>query len=131
MADPGHYRSMKYDAWPDLSAHCPCCGGKRCAVYRGYYVRYLFCPEMEFVGRLAVRTGFCSRRHRRFALLPDFLFHRRRISRLSRESLRDAFVRHAHLPRAIDELIAGLGDEFYLPRSTAHSYLHPSFAVPP
>jgi hypothetical protein len=87
---------------------------------------------MAFVGRLAVRTGFCRHKHQRFALLPDFLFPRRRISRLSHHALTEASSLHAsNLAAAIDDLIAGLGDQFYLPRSTAHSYLHPKLAVPP
>jgi hypothetical protein len=87
---------------------------------------------MEFVGRLVVRTGYCRREKRRFALLPDFLFPRRRISRLSHQALREASSLHgAKVTAAIDELTAGLGEEFYLPRSTAHSYLHPQFAMPP
>jgi hypothetical protein len=123
---------MQYDDWPNLAGLCPCCGGADCAIYRGYYTRFVFCPEMEFVGRLAIRTGFCRRLGRRFALLPDFLVPRRRISRLSHQALCEAALLHQErLLLAIDELIAGLGDEFYLPRSTAHSYLNAKFVAPP
>ncbi|CAN5580965.1 hypothetical protein BH10PLA2_BH10PLA2_28670 [soil metagenome] len=123
---------MQYGNWPILAGHCPCCGQAGCAIYRGYYTRFVFCPEMEFVGRLAIRTGFCRRLRRRFALLPDFLIPRRRISRLSYQALREAALLHQErLLPAIDELIAGLGEEFYLPRSTAHSYLNAKFVAPP
>ena len=123
---------MRYGGWQTLSALCPCCSGVGCAIYRGYYTRFLFCPEMEFVGRLVIRTGYCRKQRRRFALLPDFLFPRRRISRLSQHALQDAFRLHsARMSQAIDELVANLGDEFYLPRSTAHAYLNPKFMVPP
>ena len=123
---------MRYDSWPNLTLRCPRCGGVDCAVYRGYYTRLVFCPEMEFFGRLVIRTGYCKTKKLRFALLPDFLIPRRRISRLSHEALTAAFLLHSErLTNAIDELIAGLGDEFYLPRSTAHSYLNPKFVVPP
>lgn len=83
---------MQYDAWPNLSALCPCCGGVACAIYRGYYTRFLFCPEMEFVGRLVIRTGYCRKTGRRFALMPDFLFSRLRISRLSQQALPFSFI---------------------------------------
>jgi len=124
---------MQYDAWPNLSALCPCCGGVACAIYRGYYTRFLFCPEMEFVGRLVIRTGYCRKTGRRFALMPDFLFSRLMISRLSQQALQDAFQLHSRrISQAIDELVADLGDEFYLPRTTAHTYLqYPKFPNPP
>lgn len=124
---------MRYPGWPHLILCCPRCGRGSCAIYRGYYTRLVFCPEMEFFGRLAIRTGYCKTEDERFALLPDFLIPRRRISRLSQEALTQAYLRFRsnRLTGAIDELVAGLGDEFYLPRSTAHSYLHPKFAVPP
>ena len=113
---------MRYDDWPNLAQLCPRCGGAACAVYRGYYTRLVFCPEMDFFGQLVIRTGYCKAKRQRFALLPDFLIPRRRISRLSHEALTAAFRLHpGRLTDAIDELIAGLGDEFYLPRSTAHS----------
>lgn len=84
------------------------------------------------MARLVIRTAYCKAADERFSLLPDFLIPRRRISRLSHQAFTAAFQLHRQrLTDAIDELIAGLGDEFYLPRSTAHSYLHPKFAVPP
>jgi hypothetical protein len=87
---------------------------------------------MEFVGRLVIRTGYCRKLARRFACLPDFLFPRRRISRLSQLALQDAFRLHsARMSQAIDELVTNCGDEFYLPRSTAEAYLNPKFLIPP
>ena len=82
----------------------------------------MLCPEMEFVGRIAVRMGLCQTRNTRFALFPDFLIPRRRVSRLGHQNLRSAHRRHpGKILNVIDECLEGLGDEFYLPRSTARA----------
>ena len=122
---------MSYAYWPAIQAQCPVCGGSGCAVYRGYYTRFLFCAELEFIGRVAVRTGFCRRRRYRFTVLPDFMIHRRRLSRFSQCELSESFRRQGRLQVAIDDLVAGLGEEFYLPLSTAYHYLQLKNAVPP
>ncbi|NJL26306.1 MAG: hypothetical protein HC902_14935 [Calothrix sp. SM1_5_4] len=38
---------MAYDGWPDVRGGCPVCKAAGCATYRGYYVRLMFCPELE------------------------------------------------------------------------------------
>jgi hypothetical protein len=122
---------MQYP-FPDLRACCLVCGASGCAVYRGYYTRLLFCPEMEFIGRIAIRTGYCKRTDSRFALLPDFLIYRRRISRISYLRLwEDSRSVSARLRDVIDELITGLPDEYWLPISTAYSYLKLHTLMPP
>lgn len=94
---------------------------------------------MEVSGRVVVRTGYCKHRRERFALLPDFLIPRRRLSRLSLSRLKRAYddpsarsmsVR-SRIQRAIDETHEGLGDEFHLALSTAHSLLNLKFSAPP
>jgi hypothetical protein len=87
---------------------------------------------MEFFGRIVIRTGYCKRTDSRFALLPDFLIYRRRISRISYQRLQDEFqAAKARLRDVIDELIAGLPDEYWLPVSTAYSYLKLQALMPP
>ncbi len=122
---------MDYDAWPEIGLSCPVCNQAGCAIFRGYYLRFLFCTELEFFGRLVIRTGFCKVEQVRFSLLPDFILYRHRISRFSHERLVEARVVHQHLVEAIDELVGDLGEEFYLPISTAHSYLSLSVRHPP
>ena len=122
---------MPFEAWPDLRAVCPICGCTGCAIYRGYYSRFLFCTELEFTGRLVIRTGFCKTKNIRFSLIPDFILYRRRISRLTNDRLREARGARATLMAAVDDLIADLGEEFFLPLSTAHAYLRLGFAQPP
>lgn len=122
---------MPFDAWPDVRASCPVCGAPACAVYRGYYERLAFCAELEFVGRLAVRTGFCKRRRARFSLLPDFLIPFRRLSRFSLDVLAGARKAGARATAAIDALNSDLGEEFYLPLSTAYSYFAFAARGPP
>lgn len=117
--------------FPDIRAHCSVCGESGCAVYRGYYQRIMFCPEMEFLGKVVVRTGFCRRQKQRFALLPDFVIRRRRISRLGQFRLAENARIHGRVQLAVDELMDGLPDEYWLPISTAHSYLKLQTAVPP
>lgn len=122
---------MPFEAWPDLRASCPICGGPGCAIYRGYYSRFLFCTELEFNGRLVIRTGLCKTKNIRFSLIPDFVLYRRRISRFSHDRLREARAARATLMAAIDDLVADLGEEFFLPLSTAHAYLRLTLAQPP
>ncbi len=131
LNDPNHHRSMLFDSWPDIRAVCPICSQTGCAVFRGYYSRFLFCSELEFVGRLAIRTGYCKCKKIRFSLCPDFIFPGRRISRFSLHRLREAKSKQTSLCSAIDDLISDLGEEFYLPISTAHSYLRLQFDHPP
>lgn len=52
---------------------------------------------------------------------------------LALEPTGPAFQLHSRrISQAIDELVADLGDEFYLPRTTAHTYLqYPKFPNPP
>ena len=123
---------MVYEAWPDLSARCLLCHTADCAIYRGYYTRYLFCPEMEFLGLLVIRTAYCKKFDVRFTLLPDFVIRYRRISRLSLERFYECFQSAgSDLKSAIDKLTEGLSEEFYLPLSTAHAYVLSKTAVPP
>lgn len=123
---------MQYP-FPELGTRCPLCDGAGCAVYRGYYRRLLCCPEMEHFGRIVIRTAFCRTRRVRFALLPDFVIPRRRISRLGVARLTEARLAPgcARMREAIDDWMEGLSDEFYLPLSTAHAYLNPRTAAPP
>lgn len=122
---------MLFADWPAVQVSCPVCGLAGCAVYRGYYSRFLFCTELEFTGRLVIRTGFCKSAKIRFSLIPDFLFRRRRISRFSVDRLREARRVGPTILHAIDDLTADLGEEFFLPVSTAHSYLLLSLDRPP
>ena len=123
---------MKYEGWPDLERECLLCGEGKCAVYRGYYTRFLFCPEMEFSGRVVIRMGYCRRRKGRFALLPDFVIRLRRVSRLSLAQFRDCHARAGgKIQAAIDAWTEGLGEEFYVPLSTGYGYLSLQIPVPP
>jgi hypothetical protein len=118
--------------FPDIQAQCPICERAECAVYRGYYLRFMFCPEMEFVGKVAIRTGYCRHNDVRFSFLPDFMIRNKKISRLSLNSFHEHFKKqNAHIKRTIDEWIGELGDEFYVAISTAHSWCSLVVAVPP
>jgi len=122
---------MVFDGWPDIHDRCPVCEMAACAVYRGYYQRLMVCHELE-VGpsRVTIRTGLCKKTGRRFSLLPDFLIPYRRMSRFSFIALREARS-GASVCDAIDALTADLGEEFYLPLSTAYSCLKLHLPQPP
>lgn len=123
---------MKYEGWPELRQKCLLCGRPGCAIYRGYYTRYLFCPEMEFLGLITIRTAYCKRLDERFTLLPDFVIRYRRISRLSllrfHECYRDSCWQ---IMSAIDAFTEGLGEEFCIALSSAYAYVALKIAVPP
>jgi hypothetical protein len=123
---------MEYKDWPDLARECPLCGRTACGIYRGYYTRFVLCPEMEFCGKIAVRVGFCKSEKRRFALLPDFLIRYRRLSRLSLRRFLECYRgASGRILPAIDEWTDGLGEEFHIPLSSAHAYLSLKIPEPP
>ena len=122
---------MVFDQWPVLSEGCPVCSQPSCAIYKGYYVRNLYCPELEYLGPVAIRTGLCKSREIRFTLMPEFLIRYKRISIFSFRQLHDSHRDQGlRLQAAIDALLEGLGDEFYLPLSTAYSYLQSQYLPP-
>ncbi len=91
------------------------------------------CPEMEFHGWLAIRTGYCKVKRRRFALIPDFIVPRLRISRLGLVRLLDCYrASGGQWLSALGQWTDGLNDEeFTVPRSTARSYLSRAALMPP
>jgi hypothetical protein len=135
LENPSHRRSMAYEGFPRIAASCPNCGAEGCAVYRGYYTRNFLCTEIGFYGPLVIRTGHCRRLRRRFALLPDFVIYRRRISRPATLRFLDCHRRaggRRRLQSAIDEWIQAVGEEeYYVPRSTAWTYLKLAAILPP
>jgi len=122
---------MGYDSWPNLAERCLCCGRSKCAVYRGYYTRWVSCPELRFFGRLVIRTALCRRTGTRFTLFPDFLIRYRRLSRLSLEWLHQNRSRRKRLLELISEWTEQMPEDFDLPLSTAYANLSVKLASPP
>jgi hypothetical protein len=92
----------------------------------------MVCPEMEFNGWVAIHTGLCRRGKTRFALIPDFLIPRRKVSRLGHERLSELYgLSRGDIFTAIDSLLEGLDDEYYLPRSTAMACIATQARAPP
>lgn len=110
--------------FPVITKVCPICGRACGAIYRGYYRRWVICPQIQFMGWMAIRTGYCKDRRRRFALFPDFLIPFRGFSRVAllwlfrawRESAKD-------LTRAVDQWFSNQRREVYLSLSTLYSHL--------
>lgn len=122
---------MLFDEWPRLSEGCPICSGVQCAIYKGYYIRLMYCPELEYVGPVVIRTGMCKSQRTCFSFLPDFLFRFKRISKFSFQSLHECYrEQKGRLQSCIDILLEGLGEEFYLPLATAYVYLQYQFLPP-
>jgi len=122
---------MRYPAWPNLAERCLCCGRAGCAIYKGYYTRFLSCPELRFFGRVVIRTAFCRSTGIRFSLFPDFLIRYRRISRLSLEVLHRSRARGSRLLEFISTWTERMPESFDLPLSTAYAYLSVKLASPP
>lgn len=122
---------MVFDDWPVISEGCPICSGLECAIYKGYYIRELYCFELEYLGPVVIRTGLCKSQRVRFTLMPDFLIRHKRISTFSFRQLHECFREQGcKLQLAIDALLEGLGEEFYLPLSTAYWYLQSQYLPP-
>lgn len=87
---------------------------------------------MEFCGLLVIRSGYCKRERRRFALLPDFVIRNHRVSRPGLARFQECYRgKGGRILAAIDEWTDGLGEEFYVPRSSAYAYLAIKIAAPP
>ena len=120
---PGRAVSMVFP-FPAIAAACPVCGTACGAVYRGYYRRWGVVPEAPYVGWVAVRTAFCKRLGRRYALFPDFLIPIRTFSR-------EAFLRLAQCWRVsaarfvedVDRWFDTFEQEVYLSASTLYAQL--------
>ena len=82
---------MEFDGWPQLAEGCPICSGLQCAIFKGYYQRKLYCPDLEYLGPVVIRTGLCKSRRIRFSLLPDFLIRFKRISIFSFRLLHECY----------------------------------------
>ena len=124
---------MRYEGWPDLARQCPLCGRPGCAIYRGYYMRFLFCPEMEFIGQ-PCHPDRLLQAHENSVLpcCPTSVIRYRRISRLSLERFHECYRgAGGRILPAIDAFTEGLGEEFYIALSTAHAYLALKIAMPP
>lgn len=63
--------TMKY-VFPDIHKDCPVCHGERCAIWKGYYSRKLFCQVLGFFDSIWVRKGLCKTTGTHFSMLPDF-----------------------------------------------------------
>ena len=110
--------------FPAISEACPICGLACGVVFRGYYRRWVVCPEERFMGWLAIRTGFCKARSRRFALFPSFLVPFRGFSRVAMLLVWRAWKSDASkLQESVDGWIFGIGREVYLSISTLYSQL--------
>jgi len=110
--------------FPCIAASCPICGGACGAIYRGYYRRWAVVPESNFIGRIAIRTGFCKARQRRFALFPSFMIPFRSFSRTAILWLWRAWIKApGELVQAVDRWFEGIGREVYLSLSTLYSQL--------
>jgi hypothetical protein len=122
---------MGYEFWPNLAERCLCCGYARCAVYKGYYTRFLACPELVFHGLVVIRTALCRTLSVRFSLFPDFLIRYRRLSRLSLGVLQGFRARGSRLLDFISTWTERMPEAFDLPLSTAYAYLCVKLASPP
>lgn len=110
--------------FPAIAEACPICGRACGAIFRGYYRRWVVCPEAQFMGWLAIRTGYCKALRRRFALFPSFLVPFRGFSRAAILLVWRAWRNDAgKLQESVDGWIFGAGREVYLSLSTLYSQL--------
>lgn len=122
---------MDFDGWPKLEIGCLHCGAPNCAIYKGYYIRYLVCPELEFIGWIVIRTWLCKTYGIRFSLIPSFIARYKKFSVYGILSLQESYRLNKHdLQKAIDATMDSLGEEFYLPQASALRYLSYQFLPP-
>jgi len=128
--------------FPLIATACPVCGLNCGAIYRGYYRRGAICPAALFVGFVAVRTGYCKARRRRFALFPEFLIPFRSFSRTAFVYLWHAWQRcPREMAASVDRWFDECAQEVSIAMSTLDSQLrfvvrqiyagHATFGIPP
>ena len=77
---------------------------------------------MEYIGRVVIHYGECRTQKKCFSMFRFFIpYHR--VTKLSLSELYENWSKSDSIEKAIDSLTGGLGDEFYLPNSTAYSYM--------
>ena len=110
--------------FPLIRDLCPVCEKPCCAIYRGYYRRWVICPTLLFIGWIAIRTGFCKHKGRRFALFPEFLIPFRAFSRDGFLRLWRAWLeKPGDLANTVDEWFHELSQEVSFSVSTLQSQL--------
>jgi hypothetical protein len=110
--------------FPAISGSCPVCGRACGAIYRGYYKRWMICPRALFIGKLAIRTGFCRHEQKRFALFPEFLIPFRSFSREAFLKLWRAWKeKPGEVADSVDRWFDELDQEVCLSISTIYSQL--------
>ena len=110
--------------FPAIMKVCPICGRACGAIYRGYYQRWMICPLVLFVGRVAVRTAYCKHEKKRFALFPRFLIPFRSFSREGFLKLWTLWKeKQSSLENEVDSWFSSMEQEVCLSVSTIHSQL--------
>ena len=110
--------------FPMIVGACPVCGRACGAIYRGYYRRWVICPQAVFIGWVAIRTAWCKHERRRFALFPEFLIPFRSFSREALLRLWQAWrEKPSELMNSVDRWFHDSDREIYLSMATLYSQL--------
>ncbi len=62
--------------FPDIYSSCPICKRSACAIWKGYYLRRFFDPELNFDGQVIIRKAICRTKKINLSYLPDFMIPR-------------------------------------------------------
>jgi hypothetical protein len=110
--------------FPAIAAQCPLCGSDCGAIYKGYYRRWAVIPDVPHIGWIAIRTGLCKAKGRRFALFPSFLIPFRSFSRVAMLWLWKAWIKSpGKITQSVDHWFEDLEQEVYLALSTLYLQL--------
>jgi hypothetical protein len=110
--------------FPAIFDACPVCQTACGAIYRGYYRRWVICPQALFMGWVAIRTGLCKAKKRRFALFPSFLVPFRSFSRIALLWLWGAWNKTpCALVQSVDRWFNRMEREVYISVSTIYLQL--------
>jgi len=74
--------------------------------------------ELEFFGKIVIRTFYCRHFKIRYSLIPSFITPHRIISPATADKLFATFKNHNSIFQTINHVIEDLDEHFYFPIST-------------
>lgn len=116
--------------FPNIHKACPLCGKAGCVRWKGYYIRTMFCTELKYTGRIAIRVGECRGQNIDFSMFPSFLLPSRRVSKTTLSDFIISGKKMRNFKKAVDVISEKTPDpDKPVPTSTGYSWVYAICAV--
>ena len=123
LCNPELYSRMKYP-FPKVTEQCLYCGRAGCSRWKGYYIRWVVCTLMKYVGPIAIHLAQCKTRGVDYTYWPDILIPYLQPTIPTLQVFYETWVSSGYsIRKSIDEVVGKIDGEFYLPISVAYQWL--------